>query len=887
MVTASSARIIYDTPAIKIRVPVPTGPLVERPRLCDALFTGLDSPDATFMVVSAPAGYGKTSLLAQWAAIAKADGVVVAWFDVDNDDRDPLVFWRSVVASLVVACQGNDAAAQTLGGLEASMQPRKHSEFLAGLSRALDLLGPRVAMVFDDSHLLTDGASEAEFVRLLKLVPPSVYIVFATRSSLLEQRARLTNRLRELTADSLSFTRAETLALFEDDGIDDESIDSLYAESEGWPAALSLARAAQARSTKVVDARHGMLDPDVLHQYLQREVYNDLTPLDKSTMLTAGVCPLITASLANDIGVALDSAHALRRLARNNPMLRRAFTDSEGRIWYRVQPLFRAFLREKLTELSPDALPQMTERAARWHMLGGDALVALQLALDADDSELVDTVLRHTGCALMSEGSAVEALALTGSAPGRTVAGPFASLVLAWAAADSGEVERADDTVARVRPTGLGVDDLFEWDWLLYLVQLRIAIMRGERIDGLSSGWADSTMLTLPDNLREAVHLARGIAEARIGVTMRAVEELEASRAIAENLGDLSGQVMSAVGLAAIELAETNVRGCLRHATTALDVAARSQGRTSKTTLAYAHTLAGLSHHQLLDESEARRHVQLAAEYAAQQPLDEVALETKHALQSVTFDTLPDKRRAAQEFATSWPPSYLVGAPRSTVVSSLHFGIRMSLTLGEHRWSERLLDRARHLIGEGHDWHVAYALLLHATGRQSSARGILTPLLHESRRPRTPLSEIVEWSLESVFEHESGNAFRAHAAMYRSLERADNTGALAEVVRPGGTAVRAVLAHGAHRFGPHDDVAAKILAQGRQSLMQAQPAGSLTPKERELLSELKTLRTVGEISGDMLLSINTVKTHMRGIYRKLGVTSRRSAIAEAERLGLI
>ena len=93
--------------------------------------------------------------------------------------------------------------------------------------------------------------------------------------------------------------------------------------------------------------------------------------------------------------------------------------------------------------------------------------------------------------------------------------------------------------------------------------------------------------------------------------------------------------------------------------------------------------------------------------------------------------------------------------------------------------------------------------------------------------------------------------------------------------------------HGLHRFGPHDEVAAQILARGRESLPQPQPAGSLTPKERELLSELKTLRTVGEISDDMLLSINTVKTHMRGIYRKLGVTSRRSAIAEAERLGLV
>ena len=887
MLTATGARQTPPTPAFKTSVPTPVGTLVARPRLCDALFTGLDAPDATFMVVSAPAGYGKTALLAQWAALAAHDGVAVAWCDLDDDDRDPLVFWASVIAALGVAAADNHAATRALASLEVRMEPLGHSRFLSGLARSLDLLGPRAALVFDDAHQIADSAAEAEFIRLLRLVPPSVYVVFATRSSLPQQRTRLTNRLRELTADSLSFTRAEASALFEDDPLDDANVESLFAAAEGWPAALSLAHSGVARSTGTLDTRLGVLDPDVLHQYLQREVYADLSPTDKSTMLTAAVCPLITASLANAIGVALDSAHALRRLATNNPMLRRASTDAEGRTWYRVQPLFRAFLREKLVELSPDALPRMTDRAARWHMQHGDPLVALQLALESEDGVLVDTVLRQTGYALVGEGHAGDALALSAAAPGHTIAGPFATLMLAWAAVDVGEADRAADAVARVRPTGLGVDDLFEWDWLLYLVQVRIALLRGERIDGLASGWADSTMLSLPDPLREAVHLGRGLAEARIGVIVRAVEELEASRAIAENIGDDSVRAMSAIGLAATRLAATDLRECRRYARAALDIAERAPERTSQTALAYAHTLAGWADHELLDDCAARDHMLAATRHAGSQSLGDVGDQTRHALQAVTFDELPDKRRAAQDFTTAWPPPYLLGAPTSIVVSSLHFGIRMSLTLGEHRWSERLLDRARQLIGEGHDWHVAYALLLHATGRQASARGILTPLLHEYRRPRTPVSEIVEWSLESVFEHESGNAFRAHAAMYRALERADDTGALAEVTRPGGDSVRAVLARGLHRFGRHDEVAVQILAQNRESHPSEQHGGALTPKERELLGELKTLRTVGEISDDMLLSINTVKTHMRGIYRKLGVSSRRSAIAEAERLGLI
>ena len=852
----------------------------------EALKAGVSSRETTFMVVSAPAGYGKTCLLAEWARGLTDDGVAVAWCDLDVDDRDPMVFWNSVLGSLRFAATANDAAEFAVRSLEPGVDPLGHSEFFSRLAHAFELFGGKVVLVFDDTHLLEGSPSEDEFLRLLRLVPASVYVVFATRTSLLEQRTRLTNRVHELTADSLSFTRAEADALFGDD-LDVEKLESLFVASEGWPAALSLARLGVERSPSTLDAVISLFDSDVLHQYLQREVYADLTASDRATMHTLAVCPLITADLANAMSDGLDSANALRRLARNNPMLRRVSTDRNGRTWYRVQPLFGAFLREKVVELSPDALPSMIDRAARWHMEHADALVALQLALDAGDGDLVDNVLRLSGTELIGDGHASAIVALAASSNGRCLGGPFASLMLAWAAIAVGEVERAEDVAARVRPTGLGVDELFEWDWLLYVVQVRIATARGERIDGLSSGWADSTMLTLPDCLRAAVHLARGLAETRIGITARATEELETSRAIAENLGDLSSQVMSAVGLAATALDRCDMRATLQHSEAAIDIASRSTTQDQSESLAYAHLLAAWSSHELLDDCAASSHAASAVDLAARQPLVDVQTQTKHAFQSVGFNGLPDKRRAAQDFTTAWPPPYLRGAPASAVVTSLHFGIRMSLTLGELRWSERLLDRARHLIGEGPDWHVAYALFLHATGRHSSARGILTPVLHASHGPRVLVSEIIAWSLESVLEHESGNAFRSHAAMNHALELADATGALAEVARPGADSVRAILARGLHRFGAHDEVAQQLMAHGRDAEPPTQGSSALTPKERELLAELKSLRTVGEISDDMLLSINTVKTHMRGIYRKLGVTSRRSAIAEAERLGLV
>ncbi|GAB2448520.1 LuxR family maltose regulon positive regulatory protein [Conyzicola lurida] len=886
MAAGSGTTRIRHTPGNKIRPPTGLARLVDRPRLIDALTAGLTAPGQTFMLVSAPAGYGKTALVSQWAARATADRVTTAWCTLDADDRDPCVFWESALAAATRAAEGT-AEESALRELESSMEPRLHSDFLAGFTRSLERLGDRVALVFDDTHVLEGSPSEDEFVRLLRLVPPNVYVVVVTRSTLLDQRTRLTNRLRELTADSLSFTRAETDELFDDARLDGDRMESLFASTEGWPAALSLARLSVERTEPTpLDERLGPLDPRVLYDYLQQEVYGDLCPTDQATVLAAAVCPLITADLADAVCGTHDSAASLRRLARSNPMLHRVSTDRVGRTWYRTLPLFAAFLREKAAELPDDSLQAMVERAVEWHSEHGDPLIAVGLALDAEDSDLVDRVIRRTGYRLVGDGYATDLLALVASSSGSSVGGPFSNLVLAWASSVTGDLGRADDAVARARPAGLSVDDLFEWDWLLYLVQVHIALARGERIDGLSSGWADDTLLGLPDPLRIAVHLARGLAETRVGVFARAREELDASRAIAENLGDHRAQAMSAVGLAVTALASSDLRGSLRHAETAIAAARRSPSQNTTEALAIAHILAGWSDYQLLDVTAANEHATDAARLTAGQPTDQFSLEARHTLIGVTFDSLPDKRRAAQEYATNWPPHYVLNAPTSVVVSSLQLGIRMSLTLGEHRWSERLLDRARHLIGEGHDWNVAYAQLLYATGRTAAARGILTPLVHDGHTPRTAVSDVIGWSLEAVLEHESGNPYRAHSAMCRALERADDTGFLAEIERPGAATVRAILAAGLHRFGSDDEAAFAIVARGRGASTQF-PSGHLTTRERELLAELRTLRTIGEISADMLLSINTVKTHMRGIYRKLGVNSRRSAVAEAERLGLM
>jgi LuxR family maltose regulon positive regulatory protein len=873
----------------RVRSSPPSFPdhFVGRPRLIDSITAGLSTPASALAVLSAPAGYGKTTVLSQWMAAALADGRSVGWCSLDRDDRDPAVFWESVLAVLeATAAAGQHAIdfelpqAPSAGGFE----PRQRRHFLSGIRRALEQFDDQTTVVFDDTHRLSGSASEDEFLELLGLCPPNVHIALATRTPLPDHRARLARRVWEIDAQALLFTHSETVELFDRFAIDPALVGEVFAASEGWPAVLGLALPGLAASIPHTTARD-LLDPDAIYEYFDREIFTQLDWNDRPTLLACAIAPVICADLANTILAREGSALSLRRLSRNNPMLRRGSVDSGGRAWFRVNPLFGGFLREKLQSSQPELVHEGTERAVRWQLSHGDPRAALHLAAQAGEPGLLHSVLRRVGCEIVADGHSADLLALGSISAPAVLSDAFSRLVLALAAVSSGKVDRAQETLSGATSDGLRDEDALEWDWLRYVVAVRIALALGEPVRSISSGWTDETIGILPPSLRAAVHLTRGLAQGRDGELSSAREELEASRATAESSNDLAGEVTSTVGLASIALGLTNVRESVQHAERAVALAGTPHEHDLSSVLTAAHSIAAWGRFQMVDVAAARSAADAALRFAAQQPLEELALQARHVHQFVAFDDLPDRRRAAQDFVAAWPPSYLRHAPPSLVVPSLHMGLGMARVLAEPRWTERLLDRARSVLGDGYDWEVACALVQYSMGRSSSARAILTPLLDNTLRTRTATSEIIAWSLESTLEHQSGNPFRAHEAVTRALQRADHTGAFAEVLRSDPAVVRAVLERGNGRFGDQSRIAEHLVASARGS---AEPGvGRLTPKERELLFELKSLRTVAEISSDMLLSVNTVKTHMRGIYRKLNVSSRRRAVSEAERRGLI
>ncbi|WP_213814918.1 AAA family ATPase [Glaciihabitans sp. dw_435] len=734
-----------------------------RPRLFDSLNKSLMSDAHTFVMVSAPAGYGKTYLLAQWVARLRESGTIAAWCVVDDDERNPVDLRKAIAGALQEATRAQDGQTHPdFEGLLDVADGGSHGEFLAALAEVIDTARSRVELVVDDAHRLLGSPSEDEFIRLLRWAPDNLHISFATRTPLSTQTARVSGRLVELSADSLSFTRAETTELFSELDITPEGLERLFSAAEGWPAALSLAILNVEADVTEAGA---VPDPAFLHDYLWHEVYADLSDAERSVLQVAAVTPQVTGDLVMAARQVDGSGQILRDLAMRSLMLRRVSTDCEGRTWYRIQPLFGEFVREIMRETAPDDIAAIARRAAEWHCECGHPLTALSLAVQATNPALIDTVLRSKGYELVNSGHASELIDTVQAAGDHLVLGPFARLIVAYAATTLGMVDRALDFLASPGVLDLGVDDLLEWDWLRYLVEVRLAFVRWERVDTITSGWGESTLADVSDPLRASIRLSRGLAEARSGQVEDATHDLRIALAIAENLNDTAARMMGTVGLAWVAMESVNVRATLELSEKALGLADRLTTEDASVVLAHAHTLAGWANAELLRLSAAKGHTS-AASYFAQRGGDRLAIAQATLVENaVGFDGLPYRRRFAQEFTTMWPPEYLSGAHTAAVVCSLQLGLRMAIELDERRWSERLLDRARQFIGEGYDWQIAYCQYLVSVGRESVARDALGALVRDEATDRVAISDIVAWSLSAILEKRAGNDYRAHSAI--------------------------------------------------------------------------------------------------------------------------
>jgi LuxR family maltose regulon positive regulatory protein len=396
-----------DTALVGTKLLVPQRPRghVPRPQLVSVLEAGRG---ARLALVSAPTGFGKTSLLAEWAAVTR--GVRFSWISLDRGDDDPQRFWRYTVAAL-------ERAAPELSG---TVGRRLHGPGLSVVDEVLPLLLNELAslpeplvMVLDDMHLIESEAVYAQLDYFVDRAPPGVQVVVATQVDppLRLGRLRALGDLAELRGDALRFNNAETAELLNGRHglrLPAAELSTLWHRTEGWVAGLNLAAMSlRVTSDRAVFLERLPLDDRHLVDYLWNEVVLRQPREVRQFLMRTSILERLCAPLADAVAQRTDGAEMLLELERSNLFV--IPLDGERR-WFRYHHLFRGLLVRQLERFAPDAVADLHRRASSWFADEGDVAGMIEHAIAAGDVHLAASELERHWLALYSDGRATTLL---------------------------------------------------------------------------------------------------------------------------------------------------------------------------------------------------------------------------------------------------------------------------------------------------------------------------------------------------------------------------------------------------------------------------------------------------------------------------------------------
>ena len=355
---------------------------VRRPRIVKMLDDGTRKP---LTLVSAGAGWGKTSATASWASSTPAVGPV-GWFSVDESDNDPQSFWSYLLAAIRSAVEvprGNPLAglAPGLGSEDDHLR-----QLVAGLTR----LPEPVVIVLDDFQFIHEPAVLSSLSGLLRHPLAQCRLVLLTRAdpALPLHRLRIRGDLAEIRSSDLAFGVAEAAALLAADGlvVDPDGTQLLVQRTEGWPAGLRLAAFFLKGKGPGRTPANFAGDDRAVTEYLAEEVFASQPPELRRFLLRTSVAERLSGGLAQVLTDDPRGQRFLELLERSNAFVVGLGSDRQ---WYRYHPLLREMLHHQLTVDEPQLLPDLHRRAALWFAANGQPIEALRHAAEAADWQLL------------------------------------------------------------------------------------------------------------------------------------------------------------------------------------------------------------------------------------------------------------------------------------------------------------------------------------------------------------------------------------------------------------------------------------------------------------------------------------------------------------------
>jgi LuxR family maltose regulon positive regulatory protein len=899
----------------KLYVPRPRRGLVARSRLIERLSRGAQSK---LTLISAPAGFGKTTLLAEWLAAAPAGERSVAWLSLDHGDNEAASFWAYLIAALQTAAPGVGSRALSL--LQ-SPQPPPIEPILATLLNDLGAVTNDVVLVLDDYHEVDAHDIQGGMAYLLDHLPPRVHLVITTRAdpALPLGRLRAGGELVEIRAADLRFTPDEAAAYLNDAmGLDLAAGDvaALEDRTEGWIAALQLAALSMQGRDDIAGFIAGFAGDDrYIVDYLVEEVLHRQPEPVRSFLLETSILgqlsgPLCDAVTGRDGGKAM-----LEALDRGNLFL---VPLDDRRRWYRYHQLFADVLRARLLDERPGRVSELHRRASEWFGNSGDTSEAIRHAMAAGDVARAADLVELAIPATVQQRQEATLRGWLEALPDELLrVRPVLSNAYAGSLLVRGEVEGVEERLRDAERWLGATDEAAEGqaaragsmvvvdEAAFRRLPGSVAVHRAGQalILGDVAGTAAHARRAL-DLVAEDDHLARGGAAGLLALAAWTSGDLEAASgryaaamASLEKAGHLSDVIGCGLALADIRLAQGRLGEALRIFERGLALATGQGGPVLRgaadmhvgisTILRERDDLEGARRQLLqggelgeengLPQNRYRSRVAMAAIRHAEGDLDGALELLDEAGRLYVGDFSPEVHPVAAVRARVWIAQ---GKLSEAEGWAREHGVTAADELGyvhefEHATLARLLlaqgtrDRAGHGIGEATELTERLLAAADDGGRKGSAVDILV--------------------VQALARHAGDDPAGALDSLAHALALAEPEGyvrvfvdegpSMTDLVREAAkrritpTYVRRLLA----AFGDPGDS-----ARVRQALVEP-----LSERELEVLRLLATDLDGPAIAAELVVSLHTVRSHTKSIYAKLGVNSRRAAVRRAAELGLL
>ncbi len=884
----------------KLYVPQPRPEVIPRPHLVERLNSGLH---CKLTLVSAPAGFGKTTLVSEWLA---GCGQPVAWLSLDEGDNNPVHFLTYIVAALQTI--GVDAAG-VLGALQ-SPQPPPVEAILKVLLNEIAACDRRFILVLDDYHAIDASAVDNALKVLLERQPEQMHLVIATREdpNLPLARLRVGGQLNELRVADLCFTLSEAEDFFKRGmglNLSAEDVAALEARTEGWIAGLQLAALAL-QGTNAATSGSGTAGGSgtaafiksftgshhFVMDYLMEEVLNQQPETVQTFLLHTSVlerlcAPLCDAVLGWDAAQQSDATasaqQTLEFLLHANLFV---FPLDSQRCWFRYHHLFADLLRQRLQQNFPALPDEIHRRASAWYEGNGMEIEAFQHAVAANDVERAARLMEGRGMPLHFRGAVLPVLNWLGSLPAPVLdARPALWVMYASALSMTGQINGVEEKL-RAAETALqvGEEDAKTRNLIGHIAAIRALLAATQyRVEDIISQSQRALEYLHPDNLpvRTATVWKLGIAyqlKRDCGAASQAYRE---AIAISQASGNTMIGASAAVGLGDVLEMENQ----LFDAAESYRRATQLLGDAFQPVICLAHL--GLAHISYewndLDAAEQygqkclqfSQHMESIGAFAACQ----VVLARLRLLRGEADQAAEMLDQACQFAHQHHFDAFLPEITEVQVLTLLQQGQReAAVSLAE----ERAYPRSRARV------HLAQ-------GEVSAALALLQPVRQQAQGKGWKDELLKALVLQAIAFFANRETEKAVQTLAQALTLAEAGGFVRTFLDEGEVMARLLSIVAQREVMPKS--VARLMAEmekgKREEVGESLPVRHLSLPEPLSKRELEVLRLIAqglsnyEIGERLFLALSTVKGHNREIFAKLQARRRSEAIARARELGLL